>query len=193
MQDQEQITFTDLVQMFTWQKIKAQPIRGIVLLAIIVLLGSKTVEITATCIATVTALPNLPQSKHNWHIFEYDISANILWQISTDKSPIKYPNHIFTDKHISASDDRIFYIWDGDTIPGFPCSRLDSAFLTLDLQSGKIINHYAGDETLSVKSIIATDYGFAVVSHDRVVTQFGSSGNRLWGNQRFGSRTIKNS
>jgi len=120
------------------------------------------------------------------------VSVNILWQMSMDASPIQYPYHIFADKNISSSHDRLFYIWDGDTIPGFPCSRHDSAFLTLDLRTGEVINHYAGDETLSIKSMIASEFGFTVVSHDKVVTQFDSNGNRLWGNQSFGSRTIKN-
>ena len=196
MPEQGQITATDLAQTFrqkfSWQEIKTQPIRGVVLVALIILLGTKTVEITATCIATLTTAPNFPQPTNNWSIVDADLSTNMLWQISTDKSPIEYPNHIFTDKHIRASNDRLFYIWDGDSIPGFPCSRQDSAFLTIDLRSGETFNQYTGDETLSVKSIITSNSDFAVVSHDRVVTQFDSNGNRLWGNNRFGSRTLKN-
>lgn len=191
MPENDQITFQDFRRMFSWQKIKTDPIRGVVLLAIIIVLSTKAVEIADTCIRTIRLEPSLPHKSSHWEISNSTVESKLLWEISTDLQPIKYPYQTLANTSISASHGKLFYLWNGKGISGFPCSRQDSAFLNIELETGETLEHYSGFETQSLKSLTSSEEGFAVVSSDVVLTQFDVNGKKVWGNRHFASRVIK--
>lgn len=192
MNPNDVFTLKDLRQKFSWQSIKQQPKRGLALLAILITLGSLTVEVTTTCITAVTKPLELPHISDNWKIADSSVDAEIIWQRTFDFQTSQYPHYINANQHMVNGHDKVFYLWSGGHISGFPCFRNDQLFLTYDLTSGDLLNQYDGKETSDLRSMKATDDGFAVVSYDHALTQFDESGNFVWSNQQFFSHSIKN-
>jgi len=192
MYDNDAPTFDDFRQIFSWQNIKQQPIRGVVLACIFIVIGSLSVEVTNNCITAFTAPIEIPHTSNHWQITKSDFEAEIRWQVTSDLKSTDHPPYVNANQQIASAHGNVFYLWSGGHISGFPCYRDDKRFLTYDLQSGELINQYAGKETSDLRSIIPTKNGFAVVSYDHALTQFDTSGNFVWTNQQFFSRSIKN-
>ncbi len=185
------MTFENLRKIFGWASIKAQPIRGVVAVALFIALGSLVLQVSITCVETVTKPLNLPNPSSHWQIVQSDIDAKILWETSTDLPSSQYGYYPNANQHIASSHGKVFYLWLGDSISGFPCSRYDKSFLTVDGHTGELINQYEGRETRILRSIIPSNAGFAIVS-DTLLSQFDENGNLQWQNPSFVSRSTKN-